>query len=364
MSPTALRLLGFGAGAVVFALLPLFVSDFSAFQLTYVGIYFIALVGLNILTGYTGLISLGHGAFVAIGAYTTAILTTRHDWNDLLTLPVAGLVAGAVGFAFGFPALRFAGVYLALATFAIPIAIVSLAKRFEGFTGGGGGINLALPKAELGVHTSPQNWLYYVTWTVAGVLFLAAFALLSGRSGRAFRAIRDSEVAAVSSGIDLAVWKTLSFGVSAFYAGVAGALLAIAAAYVNPDTFPISLSILLLVGVVVGGLGSLGGMIIGALFIEYVPLDSPIWIGSIADRLGVGFDEKTVGVSALVYGVILMLVLFVAPSGAAGLLRGVFRPWSRRVQSRTIANQRANAASKALASESPSGQVTSPRSDT
>jgi branched-chain amino acid transport system permease protein len=286
---------------------------------------------------------------MAIGAYTTAILTVKHDWNDLVTIPAAGLVAGIVGFLFGFPALRFAGVYLALATFAIPVAVVSLAKRFEGFTGGGGGLVMDLPRAELGFVLTTNHWLYYLTWGIAGILLLAAFLLTSGRSGRAFRAIRDSEVAAVSSGINLGVWKTLAFGISAFYAGVAGSLLAISSAFVNPDTFPLSLSILLLVGVVVGGLGSLSGTIVGALFIAYVPLYANEILDAVSGPVGVEVSTDVAGVPSVVYGVILLLVLFVLPSGASGLFHVLFHTRYRRLYSRFTARV--------------SGQVTSPRSE-
>jgi len=354
------RLVWFAIGAVVVAVAPFFVSDFRTFELAKVGIYFIAIIGLNVLTGYTGQISLGHGAFMAIGAYTTAILTVDHGWNDLATIPVAGLVAGVVGFLFGFPALRFAGVYLALATFAIPVAVVSLAKRFEGFTGGGGGKVMHLPKAELGLDWTTNHWLYYLTWTVAGTLLLASYLILDGRSGRAFRAIRDSEVAAVSSGINLSIWKTLAFGISAFYAGVAGSLLAIASAFVNPDTFPLALSILLLVGAVVGGLGTLGGMIFGALFIAYVPLYSADILNWLSDHVpGVDVNADVAGAPSVVYGVILLLILFVLPSGAGGLLNAVFRPWWRRAYS---PNQPVLETSEAI--PPPSGPVTSPRSET
>jgi branched-chain amino acid transport system permease protein len=357
---TRVRLFCFAIGAAVVAVAPFLLSDFRSFELAKVGIYFIAVIGLNVLTGYTGQISLGHGAFMAIGAYTTAILTVKHDWNDLATIPVAGLVAGTAGFLFGFPALRFAGVYLALATFAVPVAVVSLAKRFEGFTGGGGGLVMHLPKAELGLGWTTNHWLYYLTWTVAGVLLLTSYVILDGRSGRAFRAVRDSEVAAVSSGINLSVWKTLAFGISAFYAGVAGSLLAIASAFVNPDTFPLSLSILLLVGVVVGGLGSLGGTIFGALFIAYVPLYSSDILDWLSGKLpGVDVNADVAGVPSVVYGVILLLVLFLLPSGAGGLLNGLFRPWWRRSYS---PNQPVHETSEPV--PTPSGPVTSPRSET
>jgi branched-chain amino acid transport system permease protein len=298
------------AAVALVAFMPQLVSDYHSYQLGFVGIYFIALLGLNILTGYSGQISLGHGAFMGIGAYTTAILTVHHGVSDLLTIPLGGLVAGLVGFLFGFPALRLAGVYLALATFALPIALASLAKKFSGFTGGGTGIILNLPHSELGIHTTPSRWIYYVTWCVAAVLLLAAWLFVRGRTGRALRAIHGSQTASAASGVNVAAFKTLAFGVSAFYAGVAGSLLAIAVAYVNPDTFPISLSILLLTGVVVAGLGSLKGIIFGALFIEFIPLQAQN-ISKLAP--------------SVVYGLVLIAILLVAPTGAAGVLGSAFR---------------------------------------
>ena len=311
----------FAATAVVVALLPRFVGEFRAFELAYVGIYFIALVGLNLLTGYTGQISLGHGAFMAIGAYTTAILTVTHGVRDVWTIPIAGLVAGAVGFAFGFPALRLAGVYLALATFALAVAVPSLAKyeRLEPYTGGGGGVLLNLPTTPFGLPLSPSDWLYYLAWGTGGVLFVVAWALVRGRTGRAFRSIRDNELAATSAGVSLSAYKTFAVGVSAFYGGVAGALYGITINYVNPDTFPVSLSILLLTGVVVAGLGSLGGLIFGALLIQYLPSYAPDLVDGPLGRVGIEIDRAAPGLPAVVYGMILLLVLLVVPSGVAGL---------------------------------------------
>jgi branched-chain amino acid transport system permease protein len=319
------------AAAAVF-LLPRFISDFRAQQFAYVGIYFIALLGLNVLTGFTGQISLGHGAFMAIGGYTTAILISDQglkigghvfssDMKDVWTIPLAGLVAGVAGFLFGFPALRLTGLYLALATFAVAVAMPGLIKyeRFETFTGGGGGINLfgipGLTGAINGV-TIPvidrtitfNEWLYYLSWTIALIMFAIAWLLLRGRTGRSFRAIRDSELAAASSGVNLATYKTLAFGISAFYAGVAGSLLAIATTFVNPDTYPITLSIFLLVGVVVGGLGSLWPLVFGAIFIQFLPL----WAQEVS---------KAQGAPAVVYGVVLIVVMLAMPGGVAGLLR-------------------------------------------
>ncbi|MBA2295444.1 MAG: branched-chain amino acid ABC transporter permease [Actinobacteria bacterium] len=305
----------FVALAVVVLVLPSFVSAFRAQQLAYVAIYLVALIGLNVLTGYTGQISLGHGAFMAVGGYTTAILMTDYGMKDVWTIPIAALLTGAVGFLFGLPALRLSGLYLALATFAIAVSAPAVIKRFEGFTGGGSGINLfgvpeltasLTPVDVLGRELVFNDWLYYLTWTVALVGYVLAWLLLRGRTGLAFRAVRDSETAAQSSGVSLPRYKTLAFGVSAAYAGVAGSLFAIATTFVNPDTFPIALSILLLVGVVVGGLGSLVGLIAGAVFIQFLP----IWSQEVS---------RSPGAPAVVSGLILIALMFVLPMGVAGL---------------------------------------------
>lgn len=342
MSPRLTRAAGavaFAALVAAVAVLPAFVNDFKAQQYAYVAIYLIALLGLNILTGYTGQISLGHGAFMAVGGYTTAILMAGNEQfggpfgggvKDIWTLPLAGLVAGLFGLAFGLPALRLSGLYLALATFAFAVAMPSAVKRFEELTGGGSGINLfGTPEltgslanvSVLGRELTFNDWLYYLTWTVALAMFALAWLILRGRTGRAFRAVRDSEIAAVSSGVSLARYKTLAFGISAAYAGVAGGLFAIANTFVNPDTFPIALSIFLLVGVVVGGLGGLSGLLFGAIFVYFLPL----WaqgedLGSLLpDRL-IEETQKPGG-PAVVYGVVLILVMFVIPNGVSGLFR-------------------------------------------
>jgi|RhiMetdeSRZDD1v2_1073273.scaffolds.fasta_scaffold06938_13 branched-chain amino acid transport system permease protein len=316
--------------AVVVAVVPSFVSEFRAQQLAYVGIYLTAIIGLNVLTGYTGQISLGHGAFMAVGGYTTAILMADHGVKDIWTIPLAGLVAGTAGFLFGIPALRLSGLYLALATFAIAVSMPAVLKRFEGFTGGGTGINLfgipeltasLTPVEILGRQVAFNDWLYYLSWSIALVGYVVAWLLLRGRSGRALRAVRDSETAAQSSGVSLARYKTLAFGVSAAYAGVAGSLFAIATTYVNPDTFPIALSILLLVGVVVGGLGSLVGLIAGAVFIQFLPT----WSQEVS---------KSPGAPSVVSGALLIALMFVLPMGVAGLIERL-RLLTRRIYHRS-----------------------------
>jgi branched-chain amino acid transport system permease protein len=303
----AVKLVVIALGVALVVVLGFTMTDYHQYQGGIVAYYAIAILGLNILTGYTGQISLGNGAFMAVGGYTTAILCGHHGWGELATIPVAALVAGAAGFLFGIPALRLAGPYLALATFAIAVAVPSLAKRFDHFTGGSSGITLPIRTG---------HYLYWASWICVGIGYVVAWLVLRGRTGRAFRAVRDSEVAAVSSGVNLASYKTLAFGISAAYAGVAGALLAIGAAYTNPDTFPVTLSLYLLIGVVVGGLGSLWGVIFGALFIEYLPIYAQ------KTYFGFAFSKQA---PSVVYGVVLILIMLVAPTGIVGLARRLRR---------------------------------------
>jgi branched-chain amino acid transport system permease protein len=345
--PRALLAVGsFAVAVVVMLFLPRFIGDFRAQQFAYVGIYFIALIGLNVLTGYTGQISLGHGAFMAIGGYTTAILVSDQgleiaghvfssDMKDLYTIPLAALVAGAAGLLFGLPALRLTGLYLALATFAIAVSVPPVIKRFEEATGGGSGINMfGLPGLTGGVdgvtvfghHLTFNDWLFYLSWSIALFGLAVAWLLLRGRIGRALRAVRDSETAAASSGVNLAWYKTLAFGISAAYAGVAGSLFAIATTFVNPDTFPIGLSIFLLVGVVVGGLGALYGLIAGAVFIYFMQISwaqqvdkaIPDWLPWLGD-----INTSSPGAPAVAFGIVLIALMLILPSGAAGLLRRI-----------------------------------------
>jgi branched-chain amino acid transport system permease protein len=336
----AARALVYAVILAMIVVLPHFLGSFRTRELAYVGVYAIALLGLNVLTGFAGQISLGHGAFMAIGAYTTAILSVNHGVDELATIPLGGLVAGVVGFLFGFPALRLAGVYLALATFGLAVVVPALAQRFDTFTGGQAGLLLPLPTSPTSRMT-PETWLYYLTWAIAVVMFAAAVFLLRGKTGRALRGIRENELAAVSSGISLARYKTLAFGVSAFYAGIAGSIFAILNSFVNPLAFPIDLSILLLIGLVVGGVGSLLAVLAGAAFVHYIPLE----VGSIpakaidfAQKLGIpvsDLDPTTPGVPSVFYGAILLLIVVVAPHGVAGLL-GRLGSLTKRVYSRPI----------------------------
>ncbi len=306
MTGAGVRRAGVLAAVAVACALPLFVSNFRLFQFTQVGIYAIALLGLNVLTGFNGQISLGHGAFYALGAYTTAIMIDKWSVPYGWTIPVAGFLCLVVGFLFGIPALRLEGLYLALATFALALAIPQILKYFEHWTGGSQGIVLSKPKAPFGLKLSPDQWLYFVTLAVLLVLFWLGANLLRGRTGRAIVAIRDNPIAAQAMGVNNALYKSLTFGVSAAYTGVAGALSALAIAFVAPDAFNVFLSLTLLVGIVIGGLASITGAVFGALFIQFVPN----WAQDISKAA-----------PWAIYGIFLILFMYAMPRGIAGSLR-------------------------------------------
>lgn len=303
---------------VVLLVLPFLVKNYRVFQFNLVLVYAIAILGLNLLTGFNGQISLGHGAFYAFGAYTAAIMMDKMGVPYWATLPVAFVVCFIFGFLVGFPALRLAGHYLALATFALALAVPQLLKykHIEGWTGGVQGIVLSKPEPPftfrfLDQPLSADRWLYFFSLAVAAVMFLVAWNLVRGRVGRALIAVRDHPIAATAMGINLPVFKSMTFGVSAGITGLAGALGAIVVAFVSPDSFTVNLSIFLLVGVVVGGLASIPGAIFGGIFIQFVP--------NIA-------DEISKSAPAAIYGVLLIGLMYMLPTGVMG---GLNRLWHR-----------------------------------
>src|SRR5437016_6215346 len=314
----ASRILGLVVVLAIACALPFMMSGFRVFQFTQVYIYAIALLGLTILTGYTGQISLGHGAFYAIGAYTTAIMIDKWNIGYGWTIPTAGILCLVVGFLFGRPALRLEGLYLALATFSLALAVPQILKYFEHWTGGSQGIVLSKPKAPLGLPLSPDQWLYFLTLAVLVILFWLGANLLRGRVGRAIVAIRDNHISAEAMGINSALYKSLVFGVSAAYTGVAGALSASVIAFVAPDSFNVFLSITLLIGSVIGGLASISGAIFGAFFIQFVPN----WAQDISKAA-----------PWAIFGVFLIVFMYVMPFGIAG---AVARIWIRITRSRVL----------------------------
>jgi branched-chain amino acid transport system permease protein len=303
--------------------LPFLVSNYRVFQLNMVLVYAIVLLGLNILTGYNGQISLGHGAFYAIGAYVAAILMEHFAWPYWATLPVAGAVCFISGFLFGLPALRLRGHYLALATFALAVAMPQILKykHIEQWTGGVQGIVIIKPDPPFGLKITPDQWLYLFTLAVLIVLFAVAWNLLRGRVGRAIVAIRDHPIAAEAMGVNSALFKTLTFGVSALYTGVAGALGAIVVQFVAPDSFTAGLSINFLVGIVVGGVASISGALYGALFIQFVP--------NFADQISKAAPWA-------IYGVFLLVFVYVMPTGVAGFVRMIIGKLAGRRSGGTI----------------------------
>ena len=309
--------LGVAALVALACVLPFVVSNYRVFQFTLVLVYAIALLGLNMLTGFNGQISLGHGAFYAIGAYVAAILMDRFGVPYWLTLPIAGVVCAVVGFLFGLPALRLEGLYLSLATFALGVALPQILKYkgIEHWTGGAQGIVITKPEAPEWSGLSQDQWLYFVALAVMLLMFWLGWNLLRGRVGRAMVAIRDQPTAARAMGVDTAMVKSMTFGVSAMYTGVAGALGAIAIQFVAPDSFTIFLSISLVVGVVIGGLASISGAIWGALFIQFIP--------NVA-------DEISKAAPWAIYGLFLIVFMYVMPTGVAGFIRIAVARWRRR----------------------------------
>ncbi|HET9627017.1 MAG TPA: branched-chain amino acid ABC transporter permease [Kofleriaceae bacterium] len=295
------------AAIVIAVILPFVVSGYHTFQLAQVLAYAIAILGLNLLTGFSGQISLGNGAFYALGAYSAVIAIN----NLHLPYGVAPVVAAAVcfvlGYLFGKPAARLEGLYLALATFALAVVTPQLLKldRLEPWTGGRGGVQIDKPVSPFPSVLDDDRWLYMYCLIVAIVMFALAWNVIRGRTGRALIALRDHPIGAGAMGIDIAEYKAVTFGISAMYTGVAGALGALIAGFISPDSFSILVSIQLLVGGVVGGIASIFGTLFGAVFIEFVP--------NLANQL----SDNAPGV---VFGVLLILCMRVMPGGLAGLV--------------------------------------------
>ena len=310
------RIAGLAAALIAACALPFLVSDYRTFQFTLVMVYAIALLGLNILTGFNGQFTLGHGAFYAIGSYTAAILMAHYNVPYWATLPAAAAACLLAGFLFGLPALRLEGLFLALATLSLAVAMPSILK-WKGIgelTGGVQGLVLTKPDAPFGLPLNQDEWLYFFTLAVAIVMFVLAWNLLRGRVGRAIVAIRDQPIAARAMGINTALYKSVTFGVSAMYAGVAGALGAIAVQFVAPDSFQVGLSFVFLIGAVIGGIYSISGAVFGAAFVLFVP------------HISEGISRAA---PQAIFGAFLIVFMFVMPVGIAGFLR-LASAWARR----------------------------------
>ncbi len=277
----------------------------------------IAILGLNIVTGYSGQLSLGHSAFMGVGAYTTAILVADHSWSYFTTIPVAAVLCFTVGVLVGIPALRLKGLYLALATLGLAAIFPNLVNKLESITGGSNGKNIPVRRIRLnapswtGLRAREDGyiWVYMVIVTFAAVLFLIARNMISSRSGRALVAIRDNAIGAEVSGVDIARHKVLAFGISAAYAGIAGSLFMFTVTNATGSAYSLNRSIELLTGVVIGGMASLPGSLLGGLLVIFLPDWAKDW------------GDGTL--AGAVYGVVLIGIIALYPSGVAGLLRRI-----------------------------------------
>jgi branched-chain amino acid transport system permease protein len=290
---------------------PWLLAEYWLAQLTFVLIYSIVGLGLMLLAGFTGLVSLGHAAFLGVGAYTQGVLTAA-GWPFLLALACAALLSAAVGIIVGLPALRVKGIYLGIATLAFGFIVEEALARWESVTGGNAGLHVKAPQL-LGWKVESAEAFYALCLLITIVATLAVLNLLRSPTGRAFVAIRDSEISAQSMGIHLARYKTMSFALSAALAGIGGALYAHKLRFISPEQFNIVQSIDLLLMVVIGGLGSVHGAFLGAIFLITMP--QLIALGK--DWLPVGIGQSP-GLQAVVYGAVLIAFVLFEPLGLYG----------------------------------------------
>ena len=324
-----------GATMLLFACLaalPFVVGDYTLYIVNLIAINSIVAIGLNILVGYTGQISLGHAGFFAIGAYSCVLLMVKANIPFIIALPAAGFVSAGFGFLLGLPSLRLEGPYLAIATLGFGMAVTQLISHSE-FTGGHMGIEA--PPMSLGPLVADTGTEQYAVITVVTILMsIAALKLMKTRVGRAFVAIRDSEIAAEAMGINLSWYKTLAFAVSAFYTGVAGALMAFALEHVSAGSFNLILSITFLAMVIVGGLGSVMGSILGAALLTYLQIKLQV----IQEAPGIGpllleisnrwfTPEGLPNIQSIVIGGIMISIAIFEPLGINGIYLRMKRYW-------------------------------------
>ena len=311
---------------VIFVLLmPLFASDYIIYVTNIIFIFIVGAIGLNILTGFTGQISIGHGAFVAVGAYTSAILTTKLGLSFWIALPIAGFFTALIGMIFGIPSLRVKGLYLVIATLAAQFIIEYTIVHWENLTNGITGIFVPSPEL-FGFVFNTDKKFYYLLLAFSVAAVASGRNLFRTRVGRAFIAIRDRDIAAELVGISLFKYKLLAFAISSFYAGVAGSLWGYYTNVITPEHFTIVLSIDYLAMIIVGGLGSIIGTIYGVIFITILPE----LLTTFSLLLKDAFGEITTLLSAikgLVFGVTIILFLIFEPEGLAEIWRRVRAYW-------------------------------------
>ncbi|CUA78833.1 branched-chain amino acid ABC transporter permease [Anoxybacillus suryakundensis] len=316
------------AVVALFALFPMVATDYVVGLATLCGIAAIGAIGLNILTGFTGQISIGVGAFLGVGGYTSAILTTKLGFSFWIAFPLAGLITALVGALFGIPSLRLKGLYLAIATLAAQVIILFVISRWDSLTGGTAGLVLSRPQIGSFTFMSETSY-YYLMFAVLLITMVFSLNLFRTRVGRAFIAVRDRDIAAEVMGIDLFKYKVLAFFVSSFFVGIAGALLGHYTMIVSPELYSISVSIEYLAMILVGGLGSVFGSLYGAVFITLMP----VVLRSVVDLLSgtfPGLEGVLVGMKEVVFGVVIILFLVYEPDGLNKIwlnIKNYFRLW-------------------------------------
>jgi branched-chain amino acid transport system permease protein len=318
-----------------------FITQFRTFNATMFAVWLLVVLSMNLLTGYSGQISLGQAAVVLVGAFTTAILSDRFNVPMPLAIALAGIFTGVFGgLVIGIPAVRLSGPYLAIATFALVLSLPQILKieGLNNLTHGALGIRIhALhPPGFVEGYLDQAEWLYYVTMATAVFMTIVFWNLTHSRIGRAFIALRDSEIGAEQMGVNVPVYKALAFGLSSFYAGVAGGLYFMVQAFVGPESLGFFESILFLVAVVIGGLGTVLGSVFGALFLTFQ--------AEAIDRLGNVFSEAR-SLRGVIYGGALVVTMLLFPRGLAGFAQAAqawrpaqFRSWLGRVQQRLPAS--------------------------
>jgi branched-chain amino acid transport system permease protein len=305
--------------------LPLYVPGYLLDIVNRIGIAVIGAIGLNILTGFTGQISLGNAAFMAIGAFSCGFLGTKFGVPFYLCIPLAGLITAFFGMFVGIPSLRIKGLYLAMATLAAHFIVEFLVVKWESVTGGVAGLSIPTPKMGSFAFDSDAK-LFFLIFIIAVMAVLFAKNLFRTKVGKAFVAIRDQAVSAEVMGVNILKYKLLSFGISSFYVGVAGALVAYQAKIISPETFPVSVAIDYLGMIIIGGLGSILGSIYGAIFITLLPELLRMGTSSLAGS----FPElvnKLAAMKELVFGVLVIIFLIFEPSGMAARWHSIKNYW-------------------------------------
>ncbi|NYG59755.1 branched-chain amino acid transport system permease protein [Nocardioides daedukensis] len=293
---------------------PMVSAPYVNFDRSMVLVFVVVGLGLNLLTGLTGQISLGHGAFFALGAYLSATLVNEYAWNYLAVVPLAAVVAWALGYLVGRPVLRFSGLQLALVTLSLALITPSIIKAFDDITHGQEGIILDTAEPPGAVGLERDQWVYYLCLAAAIATYVVCQRLASGRVGRSLIAIRDNETVGATLGVRAAVIKTRVFALSTALAGVAGVLYTWVVQFVGPDAFGLTLAITFIILIVVGGLGAMPGVVFGALFVVYVPTYTA------------SLDQSAAGLS---FGVALLFFMFLLPTGVIGLVRVIARGLTR-----------------------------------